>query len=114
MIQFARDAGSSVQSSRAPRWRQRARNNCAAGHEDRFTNGKAVGRISEYCRLRSGSWRHSRRIAGEKPMDTRRLAFSAATMGVCNVGKIALQLVLTPLLARLLGPAEFGLYGLAM
>ncbi|HEY3695998.1 oligosaccharide flippase family protein [Phenylobacterium sp.] len=47
-------------------------------------------------------------------MDGRRLAFGAATMGVCNIGKIALQLALTPLLARLLGPAEFGLYGLAM
>ena len=47
-------------------------------------------------------------------MDGKRLAFGAAAMAACNIGKIALQLLLTPILARLLGPEEFGLYSLAM
>lgn len=44
----------------------------------------------------------------------RRLAFGAAAMGATNVAKIGLQLALLPVMARLLGPAEFGLYSLAL
>ncbi len=35
-------------------------------------------------------------------------------MGVTNALKVTLQLIMLPLMARLLGPAEFGLYALAM
>jgi O-antigen/teichoic acid export membrane protein len=44
----------------------------------------------------------------------RRLAIGAMAGGVVNVIKIALQIVLLPVMARLLGPSEFGLYALAL
>ena len=46
-------------------------------------------------------------------MSQRKLAAGAVVMGVCNGVKIALQLGLSPTLAHLLGPANFGLYSLA-
>jgi PST family polysaccharide transporter len=52
--------------------------------------------------------------AQSSPISGRRLAFGAAAMGAANVVKIALQLALLPIMARLLGPAEFGLYSLAL
>ena len=39
---------------------------------------------------------------------------NAAAGAVANVAKIAVQLVLLPVMARLLGPSEFGLYALAL
>ena len=49
------------------------------------------------------------------PVDERRrFAFNAAAGGIANLAKIGVQLVLLPVMARLLGPAEFGLYGLAL
>ena len=42
------------------------------------------------------------------------LAVNAAAGGVANIAKIGIQLLLLPVMARLLGPAEFGLYALAL
>jgi PST family polysaccharide transporter len=44
----------------------------------------------------------------------RRLAMGAGAMGLSSVLKVAIQLVMLPLMARLLGPGEFGLYALAL
>jgi len=46
-------------------------------------------------------------------MSQNRLAMSAVIMAVCNVAKVGLQLVMTPTLAHLLGPSNYGLYALA-
>lgn len=49
------------------------------------------------------------------PVDERRrFAFNAAAGAVANVVKVVVQLVLLPVMARLLGPAEFGLFALAL
>ena len=47
-------------------------------------------------------------------MSNRRLAFGTLAMGAANFLKIGIQLVMLPLMARLLGPSEYGLYSLAM
>ncbi len=47
-------------------------------------------------------------------VSNRRLAFGTLAMGACNFLKICIQLVMLPLMARLLGPDEYGLYSLAM
>lgn len=44
----------------------------------------------------------------------RQLAVNAAAGGVANLIKIGIQLVMLPVMAHFLGPAEFGLYALAM
>ena len=44
----------------------------------------------------------------------RRLAFGAIASGTVNVVKVGLQLLLLPVMARLLGPDEFGVYALAL
>ena len=44
----------------------------------------------------------------------RRVAFGAMASSAANVLKVALQLLLLPVMARLLGPDEFGLYALAL
>jgi len=44
----------------------------------------------------------------------RRLAFGAIASGAANGVKLGLQLLLFPVLARLLGPDEFGLFALAL
>ena len=44
----------------------------------------------------------------------RKLAFGAIASGTVNVVKAALQLLLLPVMARLLGPDEFGVYALAL
>jgi O-antigen/teichoic acid export membrane protein len=43
----------------------------------------------------------------------RRMAFGAIASGVVSIIKAVLQLLLLPVMARLLGPSEFGLYALA-
>jgi PST family polysaccharide transporter len=47
-------------------------------------------------------------------VSNRRLAYGTLAMGVGNFLKICIQLVMLPLMARLLGPNEYGLYFLAM
>jgi len=42
------------------------------------------------------------------------MAFGAIAGGVVNILKAVLQLLLLPVMARLLGPNEFGLYALAL
>ena len=42
-----------------------------------------------------------------------RLALGAAAMTACNIAKVGIQLGLTPVMARLLGPSEFGVFSLA-
>jgi O-antigen/teichoic acid export membrane protein len=44
----------------------------------------------------------------------RRLALGAVASGGVSLAKVALQLLLLPLMARLLGPTEFGIYALAL
>jgi O-antigen/teichoic acid export membrane protein len=44
----------------------------------------------------------------------RRLALGAMASGAVSFAKVALQLLLLPVMARLLGPNEFGLYALAL
>lgn len=44
----------------------------------------------------------------------RTLAVGTVAMGASNALKVTLQLVMLPVMARLLGPSEFGLYALAM
>jgi PST family polysaccharide transporter len=44
----------------------------------------------------------------------RRLAFGALAMGVVSIFKVVLQLIALPVIARFLGPGEFGLYALAI
>lgn len=52
---------------------------------------------------------------GAKPGgETRRLAANILAGGGVNIVKIALQLVMLPLMANLLGPSEFGVYALAL
>ncbi len=46
--------------------------------------------------------------------DRRRFAVNAAAGGAANALKIGVQLVMLPLMARLLGPSEFGLFALAL
>jgi O-antigen/teichoic acid export membrane protein len=47
-------------------------------------------------------------------MSNRRLALGTLTSGVVNVVKIFLQFMTLPLIASLVGPADYGLFGLAM
>jgi O-antigen/teichoic acid export membrane protein len=47
-------------------------------------------------------------------MDKRRLAVGTIVHGASNVLKIGLQLIMLPLMARLVGPGEYGLYTIAM
>jgi PST family polysaccharide transporter len=54
------------------------------------------------------------RTTGEITGSTRRLALGAIASGVVNLIKVGLQLLLLPVMARLLGPTEFGIYALAM
>lgn len=42
------------------------------------------------------------------------MAFGAIASGVVSIVKAVLQLLLLPVMARLLGPNEFGLYALAL
>ena len=44
----------------------------------------------------------------------RKLALGALASGMVNLFKVVLQLLLLPLMARLLGPAEFGIYALVL
>jgi len=45
---------------------------------------------------------------------SRRVAFGALALGAVSLIKVGLQLALLPVMARLLGPDEFGLYALAL
>ncbi len=53
-------------------------------------------------------------MTGEPITSRRRLAFGALAYGFVNIVKVGLQLVLLPVMARLLGPSEFGIYALAL
>jgi ethanolamine transporter EutH len=44
----------------------------------------------------------------------RKLAFGAIASGAVNLIKVGLQLLLLPIMARLLGPEEFGIYALVL
>ncbi|MBN9006622.1 MAG: oligosaccharide flippase family protein [Rhizobiales bacterium] len=48
------------------------------------------------------------------PYAGRKLAFGAMALGGVNLVKVALQLLLLPVMARLLGPEEFGIYALVL
>lgn len=52
--------------------------------------------------------------ANSAPASDRRVAVGAMASSAANVIKAALQVLLLPVMARLLGPEEFGLYALAM
>jgi len=52
--------------------------------------------------------------AGAAPVSSRKLAFGAAASGTVSLIKVGLQLLLLPVMARLLGPEEFGIYALAL
>jgi O-antigen/teichoic acid export membrane protein len=53
-------------------------------------------------------------VTSEITHSGRRLAFGAMASGAVNAIKLILQLLLFPIMARLLGPDEFGLYALAL
>ena len=57
---------------------------------------------------RSGS------VALQPHVSSRKLALGAVASGAVNVFKVGLQLLLLPIMARLLGPNEFGVYALAL
>jgi O-antigen/teichoic acid export membrane protein len=52
--------------------------------------------------------------AGEPSSSNRKLALGAVALAAVNVVKVAIQLLMLPLMARLLGPDEFGIYALAL
>lgn len=52
--------------------------------------------------------------SGEPVTSSRRLALGALASGIVNIIKVGLQLMLLPVMARLLGPSEFGVYALAL
>jgi PST family polysaccharide transporter len=52
--------------------------------------------------------------AGATPVSNRKLAFGAIASGTVSLIKVGLQLLLLPVMARLLGPEEFGIYALAL
>jgi PST family polysaccharide transporter len=54
-----------------------------------------------------------RRHAAEPVLTGRRLAFGAGAVGLVNIVKVLIQLVVLPIMAKLLSPHEFGLYALA-
>jgi O-antigen/teichoic acid export membrane protein len=54
-----------------------------------------------------------RRKSAEPVLTGRKLAFGAGAVGLVNVVKVVIQLVLLPIMAKLLSPHEFGLYALA-
>jgi len=53
-------------------------------------------------------------VASAPLASSRKLAFGAIASGTVNVIKVGLQLLLLPVMARLLGPDEFGIYALAL
>jgi len=50
----------------------------------------------------------------EPALSAPNLARAGAVMAVCSIAKVGLQLLVLPIMARLIGPAEFGLYALAL
>ncbi|MGH6957481.1 MAG: oligosaccharide flippase family protein, partial [Caulobacteraceae bacterium] len=50
----------------------------------------------------------------DKPASPRRAFFGSVALGVVNCGRIGLQTVVLPIVARMLGPGAFGLVALAM
>lgn len=57
---------------------------------------------------------HARGTSAQASGHSRRLAVNAMAGGLANGLKICIQLIMLPLMARLLGPSEFGLYALAL
>jgi O-antigen/teichoic acid export membrane protein len=53
-------------------------------------------------------------VAAAPFLSSRKLAFGAIASGTVNLIKVGLQLLLLPIMARLLGPDEFGIYALAL
>jgi O-antigen/teichoic acid export membrane protein len=53
-------------------------------------------------------------MTGDPATSSRRLALGAVASGLVNIIKVGLQLMLLPVMARLLGPSEFGVYALAL
>lgn len=51
---------------------------------------------------------------GTRVSSDRKLALGVIASGAVNVVKVGLQLLLLPVMARLLGPGEFGIYALAL
>jgi O-antigen/teichoic acid export membrane protein len=52
--------------------------------------------------------------SADAPPSGRRLAFGASAMGMVSILKLGLQAASLPLMARLLGPSEIGVYALAV
>jgi O-antigen/teichoic acid export membrane protein len=53
-------------------------------------------------------------VAAAPSLSSRKLAFGAIASGTVSLIKVGLQLLLLPVMARLLGPDEFGIYALAL
>jgi O-antigen/teichoic acid export membrane protein len=53
-------------------------------------------------------------VAAVPSLSSRKLAFGAIASGTVSIIKVGLQLLLLPIMARLLGPDEFGIYALAL
>jgi O-antigen/teichoic acid export membrane protein len=85
---------------------------CGGGSVDEIR--LEIGSRDEQTIPRLVASRIASEMTGQREIAGRKLMFGAAAMGLGSALKVALQLVMLPLMARLLGPQEFGLYALAM
>jgi O-antigen/teichoic acid export membrane protein len=65
-------------------------------------------------RLRNGRMTNAQQVDFPPRLSGRRMAIGAGAFGAVSILKMLLQMISLPLMARLLGPSEFGLYSIAI